>query len=60
MLKRIGIFLAGLVFVTVIAIVIGRSLFPLPDISGRTAELSLPRDPDTRLAQRIRPAMVGQ
>lgn len=59
MLKRIGIFLAGLVLVTVIAIVIGRWLFPLPDISERTTELSLPRDPETRLARRVQPAMVG-
>lgn len=59
MLVRIGIFLAGLVLLAVVGILVGRWLFPLPDVSGRAPEVSLPRDPSTRLAERVRAGMAG-
>lgn len=59
MLKRIAIFLLGLVLVAALAILIGRWLFPLPDISGRPPQAALPADPATRLGQRVVPDLEG-
>ncbi|WP_312530464.1 phospholipase D-like domain-containing protein, partial [Paracoccus sp. (in: a-proteobacteria)] len=59
MLKQIAILLAGLVLVAAIAILAGRWLYPLPDISGRATDLSLPFDPATPLARRAVDEMGG-
>lgn len=59
MLKRIAAILVGLVLIGICLIVIGRWLFPLPDISDRPAEQSLPPDASTRLGQLLLKDMSG-
>lgn len=53
MLKWFGTFILAAIAVTVLAILIGRWLFPLPDLSSRPAQAALPADPATRLGQRV-------